>query len=291
MKKLIVTLIFFVLLLLGCSTDISNQINVTQTQFPSATLTYTPASSKTPASQPTPTEYILDYEIVYSQDSFFIQQAYIGSKDSLRQYDIPIPKGRVNNLDPDIEIEWVEYSSPTKEGFYFGKIISIPAANNLKNVFTLDCKALTCNGNAVLRKNGEDIWSGHMNGGLGFAFHSILGLDGEIILEYSDSNWGNGETEFWKKDFIIRSDENRTTIIESAFFPYIINDQLIYFQRKNGLSFLYFNDQLVGVGYEYIVNRTSGGYTLRDMRSDGKMIDFFALINNDWYHVQAGFEN
>lgn len=323
MKKNTALIIFLILFVLGCSTstiapptmDVSvvqtsavetvysealtlNALTKTATTIPTITPTNTLAISQT--SPPlTSIEYNFDYEIVYKDHNFIVQQAFIGSKASFREIDIPIPKSRIETSSKEskektIENEQVEYPLPDEQGYKFGQIWYIPTSDNSYNVFSFNCEYLDCNGNVLLKKNFKEVWRGHMNGGVGFPIHYVTGLNGEIIFEYSDSNYWSNDTEQWKKNYVVYTSENQITFIESAYFPRLIDNQLIYFKEVDGLFYLYFNNVPIknGYGYKYIINQTCcGGSTLHNIRNNGKMIDFFARIGNDWYHVQAGFQN
>jgi hypothetical protein len=284
-KKSTVTIFVLAFLLSGCLANAAKHIEVAPPQQSlSITPKYVPLASKTPEVLPTPTQYTLEYKIIFENGDFIIRQAHIGSKDSYRQYDIPIPSNRIDDLPNESNkptVEWVEYTSSPEVDMRFGKIARVPTNNGSINVFALDCEFLDCNGNAVLRKNDQEIWRGHMDGGIELPIHTMWSLNGEIIFDYSDSNYselvnGHSEWNFWKKDYILYSHENSVSIIESAFYPNIINNQLVYFKDDgDGLLFLYFKHAPVGIGYEYIVNYTCCGYTLHDIRNNGKMIDDF----------------
>lgn len=323
MNKNLATIILLISFVLGCSTstvatpttDISalqtsaietvdsealtiDALTNIATKIPTLTPTYTLAITQTSTTPINLVEYNFDYEIVYKDHNFVVQQAFLGSKDSFREIDIPIPKRRIEtpvaeNKEGIINNQ-VMYYPPDNEEYKFGRIIYVPTSDNSYNVFSFDCEYLDCNGNVLLKRNFKEIWRGHMNGGVGYPIHYVMDLDGEIIFEYTDSNYWSNDSVQWKKNYVVYTSESHTTFIESAFFPRLINNHLIYFKEVNGLYYLYFNDMPIknGYGYQYIINQTCcGGSTLHNIRNNGKMIDFFARIDNDWYHVQAGFQN
>ncbi len=81
----------------------------------------------------------------------------------------------------------------------------------------------------------------------------------------------------------------RTSGYSTAFAPNEVQGKLACLARKDGKWFLVFDGREVGERYDEVFNRCCcwDGPDLRPA-CNGEVVDFFAVRENGWYHVQAG---
>ena len=245
----------------------------------------------TPTPQPNhtiaPTPVTLTYKTIYQQDGFSIRQAFLGYNAIWRWDDFPMPPGRIQNtlkslgLGRQMTCEKNSATSTTP----CSQTLTLPG-NNQYTLRLANAKG----GSGLLTKNGKLLWTGITNGADSYAILSSKQLGGELVFDYSKSNWGNKGEPLWVTTSILLTQEKTVMLIPEAFAPNIVNGKLIYFRIKTDKDTLVFDGNEVGDNYNYIFNLMCCWHGPQlDIASDGKIIDFFAQKDDGWYHVQAGY--
>lgn len=286
MKNII--MLILLLLLLGCSpVDKSTRAN---TAIP------TPAES---------TESIkvgdFEYQLIYRDEEIEIREAFLGDNDNWEWVDFIMPQARITETDMNLvsgsELAHACFEQLKTEE-WCKQTIELKSANSKSVQYILELES-PIGGNIHLRNNGEIIWSGHINGGTGLGINSFMRIGDEITFAYLDSNYDGENPGFWVKESIIMTNGDMAVDIvdatdyDAAFAPNSIQGKLVYFAKKDGKDFLVFNGKEVGDTYDYIFNQYCcwDGPKIQTV-DNGQIIDFFAVKNDRWYHVQAGvFDN
>ncbi len=286
MKNIIVLILL--LLLMGCSpVDKSTSIN-----NPPLTPSESTKSSKVSD---------FEYQLIYRDEEIEIREAFLGDRENWDWADFVMPPARITetytNLRSGSEMAH-DCFEQLKTEEWCKQIIELESEYNQPVLYVLELES-PIGGDIRLRSHGEIIWSGHINGGTGLGINSFTRTGNEIAFAYLDSNYDGENSNFWTKESIIITrgdtvvDIIDATDYDAAFAPNDIQGKLVYFAQKDGQEFLVFTDKEVGVTYDYVFNQ----YCCWDgpkiqIIGNGQIIDFFAVKNGGWYHVQAGsFDN
>lgn len=289
----LLTPLILILLLTACRLRPVATPTLEATQRPESTATLQATAAPAtippqPSNTPSPTPFVLTYKTIYQQDGFSIRQAFLGNNAIWRWDDFPMPPSRIQNTLKSLGLGHemtCEKNSAT----------NTPCAQTLmldgNNEYTFRIANIK-GGSSLLMKNGKLLWTGITNGADSFAILSSKQLGGELIFDYSKSNWGSKNQPLWITASILRTQDKNVVLIPDAFAPNIVNDKLIYFRiLSDKKDVLALDGNQVGDHYNYIFNLMWccwHGPQL-GIANDGKIIDFFAQKDDGWYHVQAGY--
>jgi hypothetical protein len=239
----------------------------------------------------------LEYQLEYQDDNRAIRKAYLGDIDNWKWVDFGMPQTRIKVTDTDLgfghDLAFNCYEQLKTEEWCTQKL-EIVLENGDITEYILKWEYAN-GGDSILIRNGEKIWEGHMNGGLGFAIPSSKQIGDEIAIDYRDSNYDGENPEFWWKESILLThgktviDIVDTEAYSKAFAPNEILGMFAYFAEKDGKVFLVFNGKEIGEGYDRVFNQYEcwDGPPIQ-IAGDGNILDFFAVKNGAWYHVQVG---
>ncbi|MBL8078141.1 MAG: hypothetical protein JNM55_09295 [Anaerolineales bacterium] len=227
--------------------------------------------------------------VVYQDKGFSISETRIGDAESIQWTKLPIPDDRIQDSTPSLDVDGdqLPIPSPNAGDFPFSLTISVPVNDNSANIFELKSQYFIGNGKAVLEKNGEIIWEGFMDGGTGLPVQSFLNFNGEIIFGYTDYS---RPAQNQAMEYVVYSAGDKTVVIKSAFVPSVIMGEAIYFQRVDNQVFVARNGRRIGEPYDSILQACCGYEAKYGVLHNEKVVDFFAVRNQDWYHVQVGFK-
>jgi hypothetical protein len=228
-------------------------------------------------------------DIVYQDKDFSISESRIGDTESIQWTKLPIPDNRIQNSIPSLDVEGdqLPLPQPKASDFPFSLTVKVPTNDNSVNIFELKSQYLMGNGKALLEKNGKIIWEGFMDGGTGLPVQSFLNFNGEMIFGYTDySNTAQNQAT----EYVAYSTGDKTIVIPSAFAPSVIMGEAIYFQRVDNQVFVVRNGERAGKPYDSILQACCGLETKYGILQNEKIVDFFAVRNKNWYHVQVGFK-
>lgn len=239
----------------------------------------------------------LDYQLVYHDEEIEIREAFLVDVHNWSWSDFVMPSRRISDTDMDI----ISGSKLAKDCFeqlrteeWCKQTLELKSANGESVQYILELESPTT-GNIRLIKNDKIIWSGHINGGTGPGINSLIRIGNEIAFDYLNSNYDGENPDFWTKESIIMTnwdvavDIVDTTGYDAAFAPNDIQGKLVYFAKKDGQEFLVFDGKEIGNKYDRVFRQ----YCCWDgppvqIVGNGQIIDFFAVKNDAWYHIQAG---
>jgi hypothetical protein len=282
MKNIIVLILL--LLLMGCS------------PLDKSTSLYNPPLSSSESAKSSKVSDF-EYQLIYRDEEIEIREAFLGDSDNWDWKNFIMPPARIAETGKDLEFGHelaTNCFEQLKTEKWCKQVLELKSENNEPVQYVLELESPIA-GNIRLIKNDKIIWSGHINGGTGLGIHSFLRIGNEIAFAYLDSNYDGKNPNFWAKESIIITNEDTTidivdaTDYDTAFAPNGIHGKLVYFAKKDGQEFLVFNGKKVGDTYDYAFNQ----YCCWDgpkiqIVGNGQLIDFFAVKNGGWYHVQAG---
>ena len=264
------------------------------TAMPAATSTIQPSElpvtpSPQPSDTPEPQPQSYAYKVIYTDGSFSIRQAFLGT-DAIWNSAFRLPAARIENSAAGLGLGR-DMACDTKAGVstHCSQTIEITLDEGAIDKYVLGLASPT-GGTGTLFKNGRLIWSGTTNGANSFAILSSIRVGNEIALDYSKSNWGSNESPLWITPSILLSQGNAVKLIPDAFAPQSIRSKLAYFKIYNRKETLIFDGKPLGDTYDEIFNLQCCWHgPAIGIAGNGEMIDFFAQKGSDWYHVQAGY--
>jgi len=126
----------------------------------------------------------------------------------------------------------------------------------------------------------QDVSSGPCNGVTGFK-----ALGDEFMLDYLDVYGPNS--------IIVSNDETLLDILDAkdydeVFAPYSVMGKMTYIAEKDDEQFVVYDDTEIGDKYDEIYYACCCSGVVYSIRGDGDIIDFFARLDEDWYHVRGG---
>lgn len=291
--RLLTTLIVLCLSTMACGLRVvttptpSQPPTVTPTQIVGAMTTIPPTPTSLPDVTPTARPFVFHYEIIYEQDGFSIRRAFLGTNAIWRWDNFPMPPGRIKNSIQDLGLGR-NMTCDTKSTSITpcSQTLTLPGPNE----YTLQLASVK-GGSGLLTKNGKLLWTGTTNGADSFAILTSKPIGGELVFDYSKSNWGKKNEALWISTSILLTSEKTVTLIPDGFAPNVIDGKLIYFRTKDQKKItLIYDGQEVGEPYNDVFNLLCCWHGPQiNIASDGKIIDFFAQKSNGWYHVQAGY--
>lgn len=240
-----------------------------------------------------------EYQIVYRDGDFSVREMFLGDIANWDWENFVMPQARITDTVHVLSLGHEMVCNSGDQDLYPCKeSINVPSESNTSNTFTLESEYQFGNGNFVLKKNQQIIWIGHMNGGLATPINSVVKYkNNDIAIEYTDSDYDGVKPNFWRADYILITNGYNVSIVDSAFAPNsvfapnFVDNKLVYFRRDGKKVHLLFNEKEISE-YDSVINQ----YCCWDgppiqVYGNGKIIDFFAIMNNGWYHIQAGYQN
>lgn len=302
MTRLLTTLILLCLLTMACGlrvvttpTHPQHPIVTTPTQIVGASPTLPDGTSNTPSPTPTPfpsvtpaaTPFVFRYETIYQQGGFSIRRTFLGKNAIWRWDNFPMPPERIKNSVQDLGLGRNMICDTQSTSITpCSQTLTLPGPNE----YTLQLTSVK-GGSSLLTKNGKLLWTGITNGADSFAILTSKPIEGELVFDYSKSNWGKKNEALWIATSILITNEKTVRLIPDGFAPNVIDGKLIYFRTKDNKKItLIYDGQEVGEPYNDVFNLLCCWHGPQiNIVSDGKIIDFFAQKSNGWYHVQAGY--
>jgi hypothetical protein len=226
------------------------------------------------------------YKTIYQNGSFAIRESNLGHIDwSVFE----MPPSRIDNTVVDFNPRLQNNTGWCQNP---GSLTDCSITINIENssrqtvIFKLWCNSGFSARECKLFKNEGLIWNGKMNGGTGDPIDSIKKIGTGLAISYADSDWPSGPHTI---QLILLTNEHGVTEIKRAFTPNELLGKLIYFLDKDGKVVLDFANQEVGSHYDRVFNQRCcwDGPPIQ-IYSNGQIIDFFAIKEDNWYHVQAG---
>ena len=253
----------------------------------------TATSTASPVAPPTEAESI-EYAIVFEEGGFAVREALLGTSDS---WFWAVPDVRIENTVQDLGFRTMLVTSceeQIKSAEWCTETVELASSRGEKIRFDLLLENVL-GGDSILKRDGEAIWSGAMNGGTCLPLFSSVRMGDEIAIAYSDYYYDDEASTFEQIGSILLTHGNtvidiaKTYGYSTAFAPNEVQGKLAYLARKDGKWFLVFDGREVGERYDEVFNRCCcwDGPDLRPA-CNGEVIDFFAVRENGWYHVQAG---
>lgn len=243
----------------------------------------------------------LDYTVVYQEGPFIVREAFLGSRDAWDWSSFSMPEARIADALPNLGFgDFDSCYEQLRTADWCTTMLALARVDGGEDYFQFMMDGLQV-GNALLRKNGKTLWTGHVDGGLWRAIPSSRQVGDEIAVEYQDAVFDQeGRLVRWVESVLLTQGNTALDIVQAtghdrAFAPCGIDGELVYVAVIHGPEqgradhFLVFQDRKVAGPYDNVFNQ----YCCWDgppiqVHCDGKMVDFFVEKDGGWYHVQAG---
>lgn len=202
-----------------------------------------------------------------------------------------MPPSRITNtakdFNPGFQIN-ASWCKDTKSSANCSTTGDIEKSNGQINTIEFWCDSGFSARQCKLLKNNLPIWNDKINGGIADPVDSIKQIGDNLAISYMASDPAISST-LHVMPVVIFTNMDSFIAIKNAFAPNELLGKLAYFLNKSGKEVLIFDNREVGEYYDQIFNMHCcwDGPSIQ-IRSDGQIIDFFAMKGNDWYHVQAG---
>jgi hypothetical protein len=275
-------------------TPVSTVVEIEQAPILTAVST---SVSPTPILTSTETKTVkveqLEYTIVYEEGDFRIQQALLGSLEDWSWDNFSMPKSRIQNTVQDLGFDGA--CSTTAELQMSGwctDTVKLTTTDGQEHQLDLACDHML-GGHCLLKRDGELIWEGGMNGGTCLPIASSRKIGDDVLIDYTSvATPGRKMVDsilLVKGNAVV--DIVKTTSYDAAFAPYEITGKLLYFARKHlpdGKTLLVFDGREIDE-YDTVFNQCCcwDGPPIQ-IHGNGEIVDFFVQKENGWYHVQAG---
>lgn len=250
------------------------------------------APTSRPINQDDTSQKNADYQTVYQDGEFVVREMFLGNVADWKWDNFVMPEARIQDSTHEFNFgREMICDSNSQDAYRCKESFELYLDDGRSNTFALESEYQFGNGKFILKKNQQIIYAGHMNGGTAFPIHSLVRYKDDIALDYVDGNYDGVNPSFWKAYYILIIDGDNVSLIESAFAPNVVNDNLIYFKKDSKNSLVY-NGKEIGSKYDLVFNQFCcwDGPPIQ-IHGNGKIIDFFATRNGGWYHIQAGYQN
>ena len=166
------------------------------------------------------------------------------------------------------------------------------SADGVVNRFNLVSNSIGMGGHYLLKKNGNLIWEGDWRAMTCGPVLSAKRIGDGIAFDYIDAI-----PERFMDSILFVSDDRVTDVVatmdyDAAYAPCEVQGKLAYFAKiysPEAKTFLIIDGREVGKRYDSVFNQCCcwDGPPIR-VACNGQIVDFFAVKEGEWYHVQAG---
>jgi hypothetical protein len=252
----------------------------------------------------------LIYETVYKSENFLVREAYLGLENEHFFENFSMPSARITDPVEDLGIDkyWINgkdllWETQLASTGWCTDTIKIISKSGIENTYEIVKDHLGLGGHYILKKNGEIIWEADLSATTQGPIISSKVIGEEIAIEYIIVKSERQSDGLLFQSILLTQgngviDILGTTEYDAIFAPNEIEGKLTYFAKDYGETknneiktkiYLVYDSKKI-VEYDHVFNQTCcwDGPPIQVIGND-KVVDYFAIKGNSWYHVQAGY--